>query len=85
MSFDPEMLKKIDSVVTEKIRPALQMDGGDISIVSLDGNVLTVVLYGACSHCPRASETLKMGVERLLRQAVSSTLIVNAQPNKKFL
>ena len=85
MSFDPEMLKRINDVVNEKIRPALQMDGGDISIVSLEGNVLTVALYGACSNCPRSSETLKMGIERVLRQSVSNTLVVNAQSNKNFL
>ena len=80
MSFDPEMLKKITDVVNKKIRPALQMDGGDISIVSLENNVLTVSMHGACRCCPRATETLKMGVERMLRETVSNDLIiVNSQ------
>jgi Fe-S cluster biogenesis protein NfuA len=54
----------------EKIRPNLQMDGGDIEFVKMEGNDVHVRLRGACCGCPAASYTLSMGVERILRKEV---------------
>jgi Fe-S cluster biogenesis protein NfuA len=54
----------------EAIRPNLQMDGGDIEFVRLEGNDVHVRLRGACCGCPAASYTLGMGVERALKKAV---------------
>ena len=76
MDFDAEMLKKITDVINEKIRPALQIDGGDISVISLKNNILTVKMHGACSCCPRSAETLKLGVERMLRESVCNDIVV---------
>lgn len=76
MSHDPKLLGEIQKIIDIQIRPALNSDGGDISIVGLEGHVLSVVLQGACSHCPRAAETLKYGVERTLQQSVSPDIIV---------
>jgi Fe-S cluster biogenesis protein NfuA len=73
-----EMLEKINDVIDTHIRPGLESDGGDISVVSLEGNVLSVKLQGACSCCPMASMTLKKGVEETLRHLVSDSLVVNA-------
>jgi Fe-S cluster biogenesis protein NfuA len=55
----------------EKIRPALQRDGGDVELVevSADGTV-KVKLTGACGGCPMATMTLKQGIERILKQEV---------------
>jgi Fe-S cluster biogenesis protein NfuA len=78
VAYNSELLQKIIDVVDLNVRPSLNMDGGDISVVSLDGNVVSVKLHGACSCCPRASETLKHGVEQTLRQMVSEDLIVRA-------
>ncbi len=51
------------------IRPMLQNDGGDIELVGVDEDkTVRVRLQGACSGCPGAQMTLKMGVERLLQQ-----------------
>jgi Fe-S cluster biogenesis protein NfuA len=53
------------------IRPRLQNDGGDIELVGIDpDNTVRVRLQGACRGCPGAAMTLKMGVERLLKQQV---------------
>jgi Fe-S cluster biogenesis protein NfuA len=60
----------------EKVRPQLQADGGDVDLVSLDGNTVKLRLQGACHGCPGAQMTLKMGIERLLRQHVDENLIV---------
>ena len=54
----------------EEIRPSLQMDGGDIEFVELDGNTVKVRLMGACHGCPAAGYTLAMGVERHLKKRV---------------
>jgi Fe-S cluster biogenesis protein NfuA len=55
----------------ERIRPAIQEHGGDVKVVSVDDNgVVAVELKGACVGCPSATMTLKMGIERLLRERV---------------
>ena len=57
--------------VIESIRPMLQSDGGDIELVGIDeDNTVRVRLQGACKGCPGAQMTLKMGVERLLKERV---------------
>jgi Fe-S cluster biogenesis protein NfuA len=58
--------------VLEKIRPYIQSDGGDISLVDVheDTGIVEVTLHGACGGCPAASATLKGGVERMLRAEV---------------
>jgi Fe-S cluster biogenesis protein NfuA len=54
----------------ELIRPAIQMDGGDIRLLGVEGGVVTVQLFGTCETCPISPVTLKQGVERLLRERV---------------
>lgn len=51
----------------ELIRPAIQMDGGDIKLESVSGGTVTVQLLGTCESCPISPVTLKQGVERILR------------------
>jgi len=53
-----------------RIRPALQADGGDVALVDVKDGVVSVKLTGACSGCPMASMTLKSGVERIIRAEV---------------
>lgn len=68
--------------VIEAIRPMLQADGGDIELVNVDETtgVVTVRLQGACKGCPGAAMTLKMGVERHLKQKVPAvTEVIAAQ------
>lgn len=58
--------------VIESIRPMLQNDGGDIELIGVDpDHTVRVRLQGACRGCPGARMTLKMGVERLLKQRIS--------------
>jgi Fe-S cluster biogenesis protein NfuA len=66
-SFEAKVTEVIDS-----IRPLLQNDGGDIELVGIDEDkTVRVRLQGACRGCPGAAMTLKMGVERMLKQKVS--------------
>ncbi len=57
----------------KKVRPSLQADGGDIELVSVEENgVVKVRLKGACGSCPMSTMTLKMGVEKFLKQQIPS-------------
>ena len=56
--------------VLDRIRPLLQSEGGDVELVSVKEGVVQVKLRGACAGCPGAQMTLKMGIERLLKEAV---------------
>ena len=58
----------IEEVLDDYVRPALQQDGGDITLVRIDKTDLYIRLVGACSSCPSATATLQGGVERLLRE-----------------
>ncbi len=65
-----ELHGRVDEVI-ELIRPAIQMDGGDISLIGADENgTVTVALHGACVGCPSSLLTLKAGVERVLKDRV---------------
>lgn len=63
--------KKIKGII-EKIRPSLQMDGGDVQFVDFDAKsgVLKVELTGHCAHCPISTITLKQGIESEIKKAV---------------
>jgi Fe-S cluster biogenesis protein NfuA len=65
------VMQRVQGVIDE-IRPYLQGDGGDIELVDVDEStgVVSVRLQGACRGCPGAVMTLKMGVERRLRERV---------------
>lgn len=67
-----EPVKNRVQAVIEKIRPLLQADGGDIELVNVDDATgkVSVRLQGACKGCPGAAMTLKMGVERHLKERV---------------
>jgi Fe-S cluster biogenesis protein NfuA len=55
----------------KQVRPALQRDGGDIELVSIEENgIVKVRLKGACGSCPMSTMTLKMGVEKYLKEHV---------------
>ncbi|MGA2322394.1 MAG: NifU family protein [Sedimentisphaerales bacterium] len=57
--------------IIEAIRPNLQSHGGDVEFVSTEnGSTVKVRLQGACSGCPSAKMTLKMGIERLLKEKI---------------
>lgn len=64
------MKEQVQEVINE-IRPNLQADGGDIDLIDVtDDGIVKVKLRGACSGCPGAAMTLKMGVERVLKQRI---------------
>jgi len=62
------MMKEKVQAVIERIRPALQADGGDVELVGIEDGVVKVKLTGACGSCPMSTMTLKMGIERVIRE-----------------
>ncbi|OUV72714.1 MAG: hypothetical protein CBC83_05920 [Flavobacteriales bacterium TMED123] len=59
---------KVADVLEEYIQPAVESDGGFISLRAVENGIVSVVLKGACSGCPSSSLTLKQGIESLLKQ-----------------
>jgi len=71
------MREKVEEVLNT-IRPRLQADGGDIELIDVVDGVVKVRLQGACHGCPGAQMTLKLGVERLLREKIPELKSVEA-------
>jgi Fe-S cluster biogenesis protein NfuA len=59
--------ENVEEMLDEMVRPALNADGGDITLIDIKDNDIYVRLVGACSSCPSSVMTMKMGVERLLQ------------------
>ncbi len=69
----------------EVIRPALQADGGDIILRDVDEStgIITVTLIGACGTCPASGQTLKAGIERIMRDRIDGvTEVINLIPDE---
>lgn len=67
---DSEVERKIREILDNEIRPAVAMDGGDITFDRFEDGVVYVYLQGSCAGCPSATATLKMGIETRLREAI---------------
>jgi Fe-S cluster biogenesis protein NfuA len=71
------MKEKVEKAL-DKIRPFLQADGGDVELVDVNDGVVTVKLQGACAGCPGALFTLKMGIEKRLKEEIPEIKEVKA-------
>lgn len=65
-----EIEKRIVEILDTEVRPAVAMDGGDISFEKYEDGFVYLKMQGSCSGCPSSMMTLKMGVETRLRQAI---------------
>lgn len=74
-----QKIKKIEAVLDKEIRPGLRKDGGDIELIDVDGDFVTVSLRGACTSCSKSQTTIKEYVEKKLRELVLDTLIVEEE------
>ena len=72
---------EIEEVINTNIKPNIQMDGGDIELVSCENKIVKVFLKGACSGCPSSQMTLKQGIETMLKEKfpneVSEVVAIN--------
>ncbi len=65
-----ELKEKVEKAL-EKVRPSLKADGGDVQLVGVEADgTVKVKLMGACGGCPMSQMTLKMGIEKILKQSV---------------
>lgn len=77
--MNSEMREQVEATI-EVIRPALQADGGDVVLRDVDEEtgIVSVMLVGACRTCPASTDTLKVGIERIMRDRVDGvTEVVN--------
>ncbi|KAK1294718.1 hypothetical protein QJS10_CPA16g01700 [Acorus calamus] len=73
------------NLVLEEVRPYLIADGGDVDVVSVDDGVVSLKLQGACGTCPSSTTTMKMGIERVLKEKFGEAIkdirqVVDDQP-----
>lgn len=73
---ETELLKKINIVIDQRIRPALAGDGGGLEIIALEGLTLTIRYQGACGTCPSAIHGTLSAIEGLLRREVNPDIEV---------
>jgi Fe-S cluster biogenesis protein NfuA len=73
-----ETAEGIIRVIEEEIRPAVAMDGGDVVFSGYENGIVRLRLRGACSGCPSALFTLKMGIERRLKEEFPEIVSVEA-------
>jgi Fe-S cluster biogenesis protein NfuA len=72
-----KMKERVEEALKE-IRPALQADGGDVELIGVDDGIVKVRLTGACGGCPMSQMTLKIGIEKRLRERLPEIRSVEA-------
>ncbi len=65
-----ELVEKIKELINTYVKPAVEMDGGNIEFKSFNKGIVTVILQGSCSGCPSSTVTLKAGIEGMLKRMV---------------
>lgn len=79
MGSEPITLNERVSEVIDLIRPAVQSDGGDIELVEVTNDgIVQIRMHGACVGCPSSDMTLRIGIERSLRQRIPEVIRVEA-------
>ena len=63
------ILERVRKII-EEVRPFVQMDGGDVELVGLEGNVVQLRLHGSCTGCPSSQATLKLGIQRRIQEEI---------------
>lgn len=73
---EAELVKKIKELIDTYVKPAVEMDGGNIEFKSFHQGIVTVILQGSCSGCPSSTVTLKSGIEGMLKRMVPEVMEV---------
>ncbi len=75
---DLKIVKQINDLLDQRIKPAVAQDGGDISFVKFENGIVFLELQGACSGCPSSTITLKSGIENMLKYYIPEIVSVEA-------
>lgn len=67
---DAEIVMRIRELIDSHVKPAVEMDGGNIEFKSYKDGIVTVIMQGSCSGCPSSTVTLKAGIEGMLKRMV---------------
>lgn len=73
-----ELLKKVNELLDQKVRPALAGDGGGLQVIGVDGFTVRIRYQGACGSCPSAISGTLMAIEGLLRRDINPSITVVA-------
>ena len=65
-----ELVVRIKELIDTHVKPAVEMDGGNIEFKSFQDGIVTLIMQGACSGCPSSTVTLKSGIEAMLKRMV---------------
>ena len=76
---DAVIVKKIKDLIATYVKPAVEMDGGNIEFKAFDEGKVIVTLEGACSGCPSSTVTLKAGIEGMLKRMIPQVTEVVAE------
>lgn len=76
---DLEIVKRIKEIIEHYVKPAVEMDGGNIEFKSYNEGIVTVMMQGSCSGCPSSTVTLKSGIEGLMKRMLPSVKEVVAE------
>lgn len=74
----PQEIQQIEEILERTVRPGLQADGGDLEVLELEGNILTIRYQGACGGCPSAMQGTLQAIESILREEFNPYLEVVA-------
>ena len=76
---EAEIVKKIKDMIETYVKPAVEVDGGNIEFKSFDQGTVTLIMQGACSGCPSSTVTLKAGIEGMLKRMIPEVKEVQAE------
>jgi Fe-S cluster biogenesis protein NfuA len=73
---DPAMLSRINSLLDDRVRPALAGDGGGLQVLGLEGKTLSIRYQGACGSCPSSTSGTLIAIQNLLQSEIDEELVV---------
>lgn len=76
---DTELVKRIKDLIETYVKPAVEMDGGNIEFKSYEQGTVYVIMQGSCSGCPSSTVTLKAGIEGMLKRMIPEVKEVVAE------
>lgn len=86
-TFSPEIaveVEKIEDILDRRVRPHLQRDGGDVEIISFDGQNLKIKYLGACTNCPSATLGTLKGIEEVLKSDYKRNIQIKIDRKDSF-